>query len=207
MEVPMHKAPCGNEATFVPSQEQSQTSITSTQSSKDAITQRHRMHCPSNVFVIQPCLHITHLPPRERDHTYLSLFSLFAGFPKTAVPLSQLLIMSSSFSQLVLDFIIFAIIHYFIIFPLITKLLGLITGEHKPFQPSASVFDTLKTFINNEQEVEQQPSPTAAFTIYTIPEEAECEKCGIFLDQEACVTRISCCCTCLLYTSPSPRDS
>jgi len=102
--------------------------------------------------------------------------------------------MSSSFSQLVLDFIIFAIIHYFIIFPLITKLLGFITGEPEPSQPSASVVDTLKTFIN-EQKVEQRPSPAAAFTIHTIPEEAECEKCGIFLEQEACVTRISCCCT------------
>ncbi|KAH0284205.1 hypothetical protein M436DRAFT_80189 [Aureobasidium namibiae CBS 147.97] len=104
--------------------------------------------------------------------------------------------MSSSFSQLVLDFIIFAIIHYFVTVPLMTKLLGLITGEHKPSQPSASVFETLKTFINNEQQVEQQPSPTAPFTIHAIPEEAECERCGIFLEQEeACVTRISCHCT------------
>lgn len=104
--------------------------------------------------------------------------------------------MSSSFSRLVLDFIIFAIIHYFIIFPLITKLLGYITGEHKTtFQPSVSVLDTLKTLINDEQKVEQIPSPTAAFTIHTIPEEAECEKCGILLEEEACVTRISCNCT------------
>ncbi|KAI4765823.1 hypothetical protein E4T52_02794 [Aureobasidium sp. EXF-3400] len=102
--------------------------------------------------------------------------------------------MSTSLSQLVLDFIVFAIIHYYIIFPLMTKALGFITGEEKPWNPT--VFETLKDFINGDKE-EQQPSTTATapFTIDTIIEEAECEKCTILLESQQYITRQGCRCT------------
>jgi hypothetical protein len=88
--------------------------------------------------------------------------------------------MSTSFSQLVLDFIVFAIIDYYIIFPLMTRVLGFITGEKKPWNTTA--FETLKNFIE-EKKQEQKPSfaATSPFTIETIIEEIECEKCTILL--------------------------
>ena len=103
--------------------------------------------------------------------------------------------MSTSLSQLVLDFIVFAIIHYYIIFPLMTRVLGFITGEQKTWSPT--VLETLKTFIiENKKEQEPSTAATAPFTIDTIIEETECEKCTILFESpQAHITRHNCHCT------------
>ena len=92
MEVARHKATkfCENESDLCPFPRTKPDQHNKQTIKQRCLTQRHKSHCLSNVFVVQTRLHITLPPPRERNHTYLSLFSLLAVFPKTAVPLSQL---------------------------------------------------------------------------------------------------------------------
>lgn len=102
--------------------------------------------------------------------------------------------MSSSFLQLILDILLFAIIHYFITTPLMTKLLGFINGEHKT-SDQPTVLELLKNFIN-EKEAEQTPlTPTFMTEAITGDPECECE-CGILLeDTDFRITRNPCHCT------------
>lgn len=109
-------------------------------------------------------------------------------------------IMSSSIAQLVLDFIVFAVIHYFVIFPLITTVLGYIKGEkniiHAGWEISKA-FENLKAFIGEQSE--QKPSDIstpAPFTAeLTTIDETRCERCEKHLEGQPHVTRRSCDCT------------
>ncbi|KAH0005165.1 hypothetical protein KCU78_g13014, partial [Aureobasidium melanogenum] len=108
--------------------------------------------------------------------------------------------MSSSITQLVLDFIVFAVIHYFIIFPLITLVLGYIKGENDIIHAGweiSKAFENLKTFIDEQSK--QKPStistPAPSTTELTTIDETLCERCEILLEDQSHVTRRSCDCT------------
>jgi hypothetical protein len=99
--------------------------------------------------------------------------------------------MTSSLTQLVLDLIVFAVFHYYIIFPLITYILGSITGEQTT-DDSTTVYETLKDFISENK---KRPT-TAPFTTQgSSTDDIECEKCGLLLEDQACITRTNCNCT------------
>jgi ferredoxin len=100
--------------------------------------------------------------------------------------------MTSSFTQLVLDLIVFAIFHYYIIFPLITYILGHITGEQTT-DDSTTVLETLKNFVNEEEEKEYTIAPFT--TEITNNDDTECEKCGLLLEDQQRITRQKCHCT------------
>lgn len=97
--------------------------------------------------------------------------------------------MSSSFLQLVLDFLLFAIIHYYIIFPLMTKFLDFINGQHSTKTTSTTAYGNFKNFIGEKKCI-------PPFTIdVTNNEDTECERCGPLLENQVYVTRTSCQCT------------
>jgi ferredoxin len=100
--------------------------------------------------------------------------------------------MSSSFTQLVLDLIVFAIFHYYIIFPLIRYILGFITGERET-DDSTTVYEFLRSYINEKEE--EKEHTIAPFTTKITNDDTECEKCGIPLENQAHVTRQACHCT------------
>ncbi|KEQ61241.1 uncharacterized protein M437DRAFT_86132 [Aureobasidium melanogenum CBS 110374] len=108
--------------------------------------------------------------------------------------------MSSPIAQLVLDLIVFAVIHYFIIFPLIKLVLGYVKGESDILYAGREIlkaFEKLKAFVG-EQSV-QKPSNISAPAPFTtqLPtaDEALCERCEILLEDKPHVTRRSCDCT------------
>lgn len=102
--------------------------------------------------------------------------------------------MSSSFLQLVLDFLLFAIIHYYIIFPLMTKLLDFINGQHSTENTATTAYENVRNFISEKKQDEKKPIPP--FTIdVTNNEDTECERCGPLLENQVYVTRTACQCT------------
>jgi hypothetical protein len=100
--------------------------------------------------------------------------------------------MSSSFTQLVLDIIVFAMLQYFFIFPLITKLLDLVNGGESTSEES-TIYDTLKAIINGE--AEEKIVTIVPFTTGLNIENTGCEKCGILLETPRCISRTRCQCT------------
>ncbi|CAD0092142.1 unnamed protein product [Aureobasidium vineae] len=106
--------------------------------------------------------------------------------------------MSSSFLQLVLDFVLFAIIHYCIIFPLITRLLDYIKGEPTTVYDVSEISKALRTLVGQQSE----PKPSSAITApapfkteSTTSEKVECERCDLPLEDIPRFTRQSCGCT------------
>lgn len=107
--------------------------------------------------------------------------------------------MSSSIAQLVLDFIVFAVIHYFIIFPLIARALGYIKGESHNTNAGSEIskaYENLKAFIGEQSE--KKPSDTFTPSPLTVGSTRAgpfwCERCQFLLEDEPCVTRRSCDC-------------
>ncbi|CAD0100207.1 unnamed protein product [Aureobasidium mustum] len=108
--------------------------------------------------------------------------------------------MSSSLAQLVLDFIVFAVIHYYIIVPLITRALGYIKGEPVNLYTGwdiSKAFENLKAFIDeqSEQKLSNISTPAPFTAGLTTIDEILCEKCQLLIEDQPCVTRRSCDCT------------
>jgi hypothetical protein len=99
--------------------------------------------------------------------------------------------MSSSFTQLVLDTIVFAMLQYSLIFPLITKLLDFVNGEST--SEESTIYANLKAFINGE--TGNAVTTIAPFTTGLSTEDTECEKCDILLEAQRCISRTRCQCT------------
>lgn len=104
--------------------------------------------------------------------------------------------MSSSIAQLVLDFIVFAVIHYFIIFPLITRALEFIKGESDNTNTESGfskAYENLKAVIG---ESEKKPFDTSAKPSLIVESTRAgaiwCERCQFLLEDEPRVTRRNC---------------
>ncbi|CAD0112095.1 unnamed protein product [Aureobasidium uvarum] len=106
--------------------------------------------------------------------------------------------MSSSFLQLVLDFVSFAVFHYYVIFPLITRLLGYIKGEPVIVYEVSEISKALKILIGQQSEPELSIAITISAPLTTDSttfEEVDCESCRSSLEGEPRFTRQSCGCT------------
>ncbi|KAI4723120.1 hypothetical protein E4T48_00670 [Aureobasidium sp. EXF-10727] len=101
--------------------------------------------------------------------------------------------MSSSFLQLVLDLVLFAIIHYYVIFPLITRLLGYIKGEPATVYEVTELSKALRTLVS--QQSSAITTPALLTTEPTTTDAVECERCALLLEDQARFTRPSCGCT------------
>jgi hypothetical protein len=147
----------------------------------------------ATLFTTSPTVIHKAPPNSSRVLLHISPFRPFFFAQTRLCRFYNLLIMSSSFTRLVLDIIIFATLKYLFIFPLITKLLDFVQGEQTT-EETSTIYANLKAFIIGE-EAEKKATTAAAFTIGNTQEDAECEKCGILLETQGCVKRTRCQCT------------